>query len=170
MDESYDDETGDLRPRARVTVTVEVSGDTSEVVRVLDAVRAALADEDSVVLRGTGGDQAWWTSERATAFVRRLKPSALLALRTIAGAAPSVPVAAVQREMRRGGFAMTPGALSSVGFAVRALGSPAPFVRDNQQRVYRMDPAVAAALLPAAEAEHARRHPGQGGRGADGDG
>jgi hypothetical protein len=164
MDESYDEVDGDTAPRAKVTVTIEVSGDSSEVVRVLDAVRAALADDGSPSGRGAGGDPAWWTAERATAFARRLKPPALLALRTIAAAAPSISVNAVQREMRRGGFAMTPGALSSIGFAVRALGSPAPFVRDNQQRVYRMDSAVAAALLPAAEAEHARRRPGPGGR------
>ncbi len=145
---------------AQVKVTIEVTGDGEEAARILNAVRAALTEEQAPAgrRRARGTDASWWTSDRAAALVRRLKPPALHALGTIAESAPSVRVATVQREMQRAGLTMTPGALSSIGFAVRALGAPAPFVRDNYARAYRMDPAVATALLPAVRAEEARRH------------
>jgi hypothetical protein len=153
------DDTESQTTSPTVKVTIEVSGHSDEVVRILDAVRAALAEEPApqarVPVRGT--EASWWTPDRAAAFVRRLKPPALHALRTIAESAPSVRVSVVQREMKRAGLSMTPGALSSIGFAVRALGSPVPFVRDNYARVYRMDLAVAQALMPAVQAEHDRR-------------
>lgn len=148
----------DIENTGQVKITIELSGNSPQVHRVLDAVRAALADEDWSDGRSeAAADASWWTAERAAAFVRRLKPPALQALHAIAESAPTVRVSVVQRHLQRAGLALTPGALSSVGFAVRALGSPQPFVRDNYQRVYRMEPAVAAALLPAIEAERSRR-------------
>ena len=155
-----DDESEGDPGSARVKVTVEVTGHGAEVRRILDAVAAALADEALFEdERRPGANAAWWTPERAAAFARRLKPPALHALHVVAERAPVVRVSVLQREMQRSGRSLTPGALSSIGFAVRALGAPQPFVRDNYQRVYRMDPTVAAALLPAVEAEQARRRP-----------
>ena len=146
-------------PTTQVKVTIEVTGDSQEAIRILHAVGAALAEEPAAAGRRAvrGNEAAWWTPDRAATLVRRLKAPALLALGTIAESAPTVRVSAVQREMQRAGLSMTPGALSSIGFAVRALGAPVPFVRDNYARAYRMDPAVASALLPAVRSEQARR-------------
>jgi hypothetical protein len=51
------------------------------------------------------------------------------------------------------------GRLSSIGFAVARMGGPVPFVRDYYQRVYHIDPDVAAILREAIVAEEARRPP-----------
>ena len=140
-----------------VKVTIELTGEGGRVSQFLDALRRVL-DEQPATPPGPGAaDSSWWTPDRAATFVRRLKPPALHALRIIAESAPKVRVSVVQREMQRAGLPVTPGGLSSIGFAVRGLGSPPPFIRDNYQRVYLMDPSVATVLLGAIEDEYERR-------------
>jgi hypothetical protein len=138
----------------QVKVTIEVAGEQSEIVPFLTAV-TRLLQEPPPTTAGEGA--AWWTRERAAAFVRTLKPPALQALRIIAAGAPRVAIPSVQREMVRAGLPMTPGGLSSIGFAVRRLGSPPPFVRDHYQRAYLIEGDVAEVLLQAIDEEARRR-------------
>lgn len=138
-----------------VKVTIELSGEQSQLAPVLAELARVLSAE--VIAVNDEPDPSWWTDERARAFVNELKLPALLALQAIAAGAPKTRVASVQRELKRQGFRMTPGALSSIGFAVRRLGSPQPFVRDNYQGVYAMDTDVSALLQAAIEDELERR-------------
>jgi hypothetical protein len=136
-----------------VKVTIEVTGEQPQVSQFLAAMSRLLQDDPKL----TAEDNSWWTEERAAAFVRALKPPALHALRIIASGAPKIGIPYVQREMKLAGLPLTPGRLSSIGFAVRRLGSPAPFIRDHYQRAYLMDTEVAEVLLPAIEEETRRR-------------
>jgi hypothetical protein len=137
----------------QVKITIEVTAEQSQIVPFLTAATRLFQDHP----RTADDAAAWWTAERAAAFVRTLKPPALHALRIIAAGAPRVAIPSVQREMGRAGVPMTPGGLSSIGFAVRRLGSPPPFVRDHYQRAYLMERDVAEVLLRAIEDETRRR-------------
>jgi hypothetical protein len=137
----------------QIKVTIEVTGERAQVSQFLAAASRLLQDDPGM----TGENGAWWTEDRAAAFVRALKPPALHALRIIASGAPKIGIQYVQREMKLAGLPMTPGRLSSIGFAVRRLGSPAPFIRDHYQRAYLMDTEVAEVLLPAIDEESRRR-------------
>jgi hypothetical protein len=99
----------------------------------------------------------WWNPERAQSLVRTLTPAALMALKLIAERAPETPVQEIQSEMHRAGLPMTPGRMSSIGFAIRRLGAPAPFVRDAYQGMYHIDKRVAELFLGAIDAEELRR-------------
>jgi hypothetical protein len=141
----------------QIKVTIELVGDQSLVVPALAKLAETLSAE--IVLNGES-DASWWSDEQARAIVGELKLPALVALKAIAEGAPKTPAAVVQRELKRKGFRMTPGALSSIGFAARRLGSPAPFVRDNYQGVYTINPAVASVLQPAIRDELDKRQMG----------
>jgi len=141
--------------RVHVKVTIELSGEQSQLVPVLAELARTLSAE--VIAETDESDPSWWTDERARAFVNELKLPALLALQAIAAGAPKTRVATVQHELKRHGFRMTPGSLSSIGFAVRRLRVPPPFIRDNYQAAYVMDTDVAALLQVAIKNELERR-------------
>jgi len=138
-----------------VKVTIELSGEQSQLAPVLAELARTLSAE--VTAETDESDPSWWTDERARAFVSELKLPALLALQAIAAGAPKTRVVSVQRELKRQGFRMSPGALSSIGFAVRRLGVSPPFVRDNYQGVYVMDTDLAALLQVSIKDELGRR-------------
>ena len=138
----------------RVVVTFELQGTPEEIGPLLGQLNETIMGAQSE----EGPDSSWWTPERAAAFVSGLTEPALGALRIIAEGAPRVPFAEVQRRMGIPGLKLA-GRLSSIGFAVARMGGPVPFVRDYYQRVYHIDPDVAAILREAIVAEEARRPP-----------
>jgi len=135
----------------QIKVTIELSGNESDVAPALAELARTLSVE--MVSNDEQLDSSWWSDELARAFVRELKFPALVALKAIVEGAPKARVAAVQRELKRRGLRMTPGALSSIGFAARRLRSPAPFVRDNYQGAYIMDTEVASLFQMAIKDE-----------------
>jgi hypothetical protein len=143
-------------PAPQVSVTIELSGEYGQLAPMLAELSRLFGDR-AVLVQSSGAGHSWWTEDRAAAFVAELKPPALHALRVICTGAPKVTVSHVQAEMARAGMPTTPGTLSSIGFAVRRHGCPAPFIRDGYKRAYVMDKAVAGPLLVAVEAEDARR-------------
>jgi hypothetical protein len=89
-----------------------------------------------------------WYRHRGLDLLDRLTPEAAQAVSYIARHAPRVPVADLGRELDKTPGPQLAGALSSIGYAWKALGAPeAPFrrVRSN----YEMDPRLA---------EEIRRH------------
>jgi hypothetical protein len=137
-----------------IVVKIEIHGEPEEVGSLLADLSGTLL-EQSPEQEAPGAD--WWTSERASAFVRELTGPALRALRIIAEGAPSVSFRHVQQQMGMKGLQLA-GRLSSIGFAVARVGGPVPFARDHYQRAYYIDPGVAKILKDAAIREQARRH------------
>ncbi len=147
-----------------VKVTVEFRGDDlEEVGLLLVRLRSLLDDEEQEqddeqdAEAEADGNPTWWTPERAATFVNELTDPALRALAVIAEHAPKVSFREVQRQMMASGMPIPPGRLSSIGFAVRRLDFPFPFVRDYYQRAYQMDPRAAEVLKPAIQEELRRR-------------
>jgi hypothetical protein len=147
---------GDIPVPLQCTVTIEVSGDYTQLEPVLGEL-GRLFGEQNVRVVGRASRSTEWDEDRAARFVAELKTPALVALRQIAEGAPKVGVAHVQAQMAKAGLPITPGTLSSIGFAVRRLGFPPPFIRDGYQRAYLMEPDVAGHLLTALDAEEKRR-------------
>jgi hypothetical protein len=137
-----------------VKVTIELSGEHTDLSPILAELSRVLSPD---MLVSEAEPASWWSEDRARTFVHELKLPALVALQVIADGAPKARVAAVQHELKRLGFRMTPGALSSIGFASRRLNAPAPFSRDNYQGVYVMDSEVAAVIQGAVKEELDRR-------------
>ncbi len=149
-----------------VKVTVEFRGDDLEEVGLLLIRLRSLLDEgaeeqeqedEQDAEAEAEGNATWWTPERAATFVNELTDPALRALAVIAEHAPKVSFREVQRQMMASGMPIPPGRLSSIGFAVRRLDYPFPFVRDYYQRAYQMHPHTAEVLQPAISNELRRR-------------
>jgi hypothetical protein len=169
MERFSESEPGDGEVQSRLTVAIEISGDPAQLASVFARLAEVFGDDavhSTIPHRGSGTfgtadapsqPRTWWTEKRAEAFVAELRPPALFALRVIAAGAPKTGIAHVQAEMANVGLPATPGTLSSIGFAVRRLGCPPPFVRDRYQRAYVMDTEVAGHLLKATDREHRRR-------------
>jgi hypothetical protein len=144
------------RSRVEIKVTIELTGEPSEIGIMLAELGSILsgeapADDDDA-------DLEWWTADRAGALVRELTDPSLRAVGIITDLAPRATFSDVQRRMAGLGLRFAPGLLSSLGFAVRRLGYPfPPFVRDYYQRAYLMDEAIARVLRPAIAEEVGRR-------------
>jgi hypothetical protein len=162
---------GPGRTDVRCDVKIEFSGTEQEMAVFLGKLQGLMQDVSTTAVvaaeshsaAGPTGRQdgpLWWDPDRAQAFVRTLTPAALLALRLIAERAPAIPVTEIQGEMQRAGLPMTPGRMSSIGFAVRRLGAPPPFTRDAYQGTYHMDQRLAGLFLRASEEEERRRRKG----------
>jgi hypothetical protein len=137
----------------QIRVSVELTG-TPEVVGLL---LAQLSDVLTSTESGDGGAD-WWTPERSGELVRELTDQSLQALAIITELAPRASFVDVKERMARLGLQLAPGHLSSIGFAVRRLGYPAPpFVRDYYQRAYLMEEPVAQTLGEAIHKELPRR-------------
>jgi hypothetical protein len=147
-----------------VRVTVELQGEPEEVGLLLTQLGetmlgGSLEDEDQDQ-ENDAASRAWWTPERAAAFVRELTPPALQALSVISSHPPRLSFREFQLKMGMSGQQLA-GRLSSIGFTVARQGTPFPFLRDYYAKTYLIDEDVAAVLRDAtvAEMERRRREP-----------
>jgi hypothetical protein len=144
----------------QVRVTVELQGEPDEIGLLLTQLGETIAggslnneDEDQ---ESEAASRAWWTPDRAAAFVRELTQPALQALSVISSNPPRLSFREFQRRMGMSGPQLA-GRLSSIGFTVARQGTPFPFLRDYYAKAYLIDDAVAAVLRDATAAEMERR-------------
>ena len=97
----------------------------------------------------SGQQQSSWTSEVADQLLARITSDARRALKYLATHAPAVSFEQLQEHMQIGGVAIG-GVMASFGFAENA-GLPRPYQVDRGQRLYLIDPAIAAVVLAAFE-------------------
>jgi hypothetical protein len=83
-----------------------------------------------------------WYRHRGPDLLERLTPEAAQAVSYIARHAPRVPVADLARELDKTPGPQLAGALSSIGYAWKALGAPEPPFRRVRSN-YEMDPRLA---------------------------
>jgi hypothetical protein len=138
-----------------IRVSIEVTGPPEEVGSLLGRLSEVLANGDELESSDTIQP---WTSDSAAEFVGELTDLSLQALGIIASHAPRARFVDVRRDMAKLGLTLTPGSLSSIGFAMRRLGyANPPFLRDYYQRAYLMDSDIAGGRRPATEKELHRR-------------
>ncbi len=137
----------------QVSINLQLQGSLKEVGLMLAQLGELFFGEEEF---DEDVDGAWWTAERAAAFVEELTDTALQALAIIAEQAPKVSFRDVQQGIGMTGVELA-GRLSSIGFALKRHGAPFPFVRDYYQRVYLMDEKLAALFRSTIATEFSRR-------------
>jgi hypothetical protein len=132
--------------------TIELEGSPAELGRALRLMGDGLESEEpeSEEPSPENDSAGWWTPRRADRLIQEIRDNARLGLAAICEMAPEASFEAVQEQLGLDGI-RTGGAMASIGFAIKRMRAPEPFVRDYYRRVYIIDRDVARVLLEAIE-------------------
>lgn len=132
--------------------TIELEGSPAELGRALRLMGDGLESEEpeSEAPGPENGSAGWWTPRRADRLIHEIRDNARVGLAAICEEAPEASFEAVQEQLGLDGIG-TGGAMASIGFAIKRMRAPEPFVRDYYRRVYIIDRDVARVLLEAIE-------------------